>query len=234
MQAETEVTAEARTAEPLAKVTVRLLSVIQEFGEIFHARLVQRVGGLAIPLVVPATDYDGRPWTNNQELRKVMGYRKGATGEDIETTSEYCTRISGIMRVYFHVLKLPSKGPLHRMFQVPRCWVWFARMLGGQYRPLLGTPGSAFLIHTALDVMGTYAKDIWGIQWIKMLALIYQGATEGLPTGSNDEKLLIGGPSPEGRSARMRVLLVVERIMQAATATVSTHTIQHQPPTLFS
>src|SRR6266550_6405553 len=148
-QAETEVTAEARTAEPLAKVTVRLLSVIQEFGEILHARLVQRVGGLAIPIVVPATDYDGRPWTNEQELRKVMGYRRGATGEDLETTSEYCTRISGIMRVYFHVLKLrPSKGPLHRMFQVPRCWVWFARMLGGQYRPLLGTPGSAFLIHS--------------------------------------------------------------------------------------
>lgn len=149
MQAETEVTAEARTAEPLAKVTVRLLSATQEFGEIFHARLVQRVGGLAIPLVVPTTDYDGRPWANEQELRKAMGYRKGATGEDTETTSEYCTRISGIMRVYFHVLKLrPSKGPLHRMFQVPRYWVWFARMLGGQYRPLLGTPGSAFLIHS--------------------------------------------------------------------------------------
>ena len=82
--------------------------------------------------------------------------------------------------------------------------------------------------------MGTYAKDIWGIQWIKMLALIYQGVTEGLPTGSNDEKLLIGGQSPEGRSARMRVLLVVERIMQAATATVSTSAAKPQPPTLFS
>jgi nucleoporin GLE1 len=79
--------------------------------------------------------------------------------------------------------------------------------------------------------MGTYAKDIWGIQWIKMLALIYQGVTEGLPTGSNDEKLLIGGPSPEGRSARMRVLLVVERVMKA---TMATMTVKPEPPRLFS
>ena len=82
----------------------------------------------------------------------------------------------------------------------------------------------------ALDIMGTDAKDIWGVQWIKVLALIYQGVTEGLPKGSNDEKLLIGGQSPEGKSARMRVFLQVERIMKDATATVA----NAKPPTLFS
>ena len=148
MQAETEVTAEPRTALPLAKVAVRLLSSIQEFGEVFYTRLVQRVGGLAIPIVVPAADYDGRPWKDGVERLKVMGYRKGPTGED-ETTSEYCTRISGLMRVYFHILKLrPSNGPLYKMFQGPRYWTWFARMLSGQYRALCAGPGSAFLIHS--------------------------------------------------------------------------------------
>jgi nucleoporin GLE1 len=148
MQAETEVTAEPRTAVPLAKVTVGLLSSIQEFGEVLYTRLVQRVGSLALPIIIPATDYDGRPWKDDAERLKVMGYRKGPTGED-ETTSEYCTRISGLMRVYFHVLKLrPSAGPLYKMFQGPRYWTWFARMLGGQYRSLHGLPASAFLIHS--------------------------------------------------------------------------------------
>ncbi|KAK2459972.1 hypothetical protein APHAL10511_007978 [Amanita phalloides] len=222
LQAETEVTAEARTAEPLARVTANLILRIENFGEILFTRMMQRIGGWAIPIVVPAADFDGRPWKDDQEKRKVMGYRKGSTGEDIETTAEYCTRISGIMRVYFHVLKLhDSQGPLWAMFQTPRYWAWFARMFGGQHRLLLDKAAAAYLIHTALDVMGTRANDIWGIQWIKMLAVIYEGVTEGLPNGPNGEKLLIGGPSPEGKSARMRVLLAVERIMKAMTSTPS-------------
>jgi nucleoporin GLE1 len=72
--------------------------------------------------------------------------------------------------------------------------------------------------------MTMHAKDIWGVQWIKVLALIYQGVTEGLPKGSNDEKLPFGGQSPEGKSARIRVFLQVERIITASV----------KPPTLFS
>lgn len=78
----------------------------------------------------------------------------------------------------------------------------------------------------ALDIMGMDAKDIWGVQWIKVLGLIYQGVNEDLPKGSNDERLLMGGQSPEGKSARMRVLLQVEKIMATVTNT--------KPPTLFS
>ncbi|KAF8632682.1 hypothetical protein AX17_004814 [Amanita inopinata Kibby_2008] len=214
MQAETEVTAEIRTAEPLSKVTFNLLENLQGFSEIFFTKLVQRVGGWAIPIAVPLKDYDGRPWKDEAERLKVMGYRKNATGEGIESTVEYCTRVSGIMRVYFHVLKIkPPKGPLWTLFQGPRYWTWFARMVGAQRKSLLAAPAAAQLIHTALAVMGPDARDIWGLQWIKMLAMIYEGVTEGLPIGNGDERLLIGGQSPEGKSAQVRTQLEVERIM---------------------
>ena len=76
--------------------------------------------------------------------------------------------------------------------------------------------------------MGTDARNIWGLQWVKMLALIYEGVTEGLANGNhNGEKFFIGGQKPEGKSARMRVRLEVERIMADASGAVA-------GPTLFS
>ena len=60
----------------------------------------------------------------------------------------------------------------------------------------------------ALDVLGSHALDVWGHQWVKMLELVYQGVTVGFAQGK-----LIGGTSPEGTSARTRVLMEVERIM---------------------
>jgi nucleoporin GLE1 len=149
LQAETEVTAEVRTAEPLSKVTVNLLGHLEDFSTILYARIVQRVGGWAVPIVVPTVDFDGRPWQDKEERLKVMGYRKGASGEETETTSEYCTRIAGIMRIYFYILKIrPPRGPLWPVFQTPRCWVWFARIVGEQHRALLESPAAAYLIHS--------------------------------------------------------------------------------------
>jgi nucleoporin GLE1 len=63
----------------------------------------------------------------------------------------------------------------------------------------------------ALDVFGLEAKSVWGQQWIKMLALLYEGVTVGLGGG-----ILIGGQSAEGRAARARVQLEVERIMSSS------------------
>ena len=40
----------------------------------------------------------------------------------------------------------------------------------------------------ALGVFGLEAKSVWGQQWIKMLALLYEGVTVGLGGG-----ILIGG-----------------------------------------
>lgn len=64
----------------------------------------------------------------------------------------------------------------------------------------------------ALDVFGAKAKEVWGVQWVKMLEAIYMGVTEGI-SGQKDR--LIGGNSPEGIASRVRVQLEIERIMGA-------------------
>lgn len=64
-----------------------------------------------------------------------------------------------------------------------------------------------------LDVGGVEARDIWGQQWIKLLSLLYEGVTTGLK-GSNQR--LIGGQTPEGIAARVRVQLEIERIMSSS------------------
>ena len=62
----------------------------------------------------------------------------------------------------------------------------------------------------ALDVGGARAKDIWGMQWIKMLAMVYEGVTMGM-TGTG---MKIGGDTPDGRAAQVRVQLEVERALR--------------------
>jgi len=59
----------------------------------------------------------------------------------------------------------------------------------------------------ALDVMGVDALHIWGAQWVKMLALIYEGVTIGIGADK-----YIGGTTPEGKAARVRVQLKIEEI----------------------
>jgi nucleoporin GLE1 len=107
--------------------------------------------------------------------------------------------MTGMMRVYFEILNIPVQ-PLDRMFQMPRYWMWFARITS--QRMLLETVAAAHIrllnflfffsggfVHVAaLDVFGLEAKSVWGQQWIKMLALLYEGVTVGLGGG-----ILIGG-----------------------------------------
>ena len=67
-----------------------------------------------------------------------------------------------------------------------------------------------------MDVAGIKAREIWGTQWVKLLSVLYEGATTGL---FGEEGRLIGGKSAEGIAARVRVQLEIERIMGAVTAT---------------
>jgi nucleoporin GLE1 len=64
------------------------------------------------------------------------------------------------------------------------------------------------LFSAALDVLGSHAMVLWGHQWNKMLELIYEGVTVGF---GGDR--FIGGQSIDGRAARVRVQLEVERII---------------------
>lgn len=231
LQAETEVTAEKKSAFPLAAVTCALLHhplLSDTFPEVFYAKMVQRTGGWGVPVVVPTRDIDGQVWTDNEQ-RKAMGYRRtggGDGGEESvwESSGEYGTRIAGIMRVYFLVLglsasmspTLPSAGPVGRVqsiFQLPRFWVYFSRMLGDER--LLQTAVAAQILHAALDVAGLEARHIWGRQWIKILQLLYAASTEGIGSvPSTNEERMLGGKTPEGKSARVRVQLEIERIVQ--------------------
>ncbi|KAI6008622.1 GLE1-like protein-domain-containing protein [Pisolithus marmoratus] len=232
LQAETEVTAEKKSAFPLATVTCTLLHhplLSDTFPEVFYAKMVQRTGGWGIPVVVPAHDVDGQTFNDN-ERRKAMGYRRtggdDGSGEGVwESSGEYGTRVSGIMRVYFLVLgmsasvapTLPAAGPggrAQRIFQLPRLWVYFSRMLGDER--LLDAAVAAQILHAALDVAGLEARYIWGKQWMKLLQLLYVASTEGISSmPSPDGKRMLGGQTPEGKSARVRVQLEIERIVQA-------------------
>ncbi|KAG2360566.1 GLE1-like protein-domain-containing protein [Suillus spraguei] len=189
LQAETEVTAEKRSAIPLAMVAARLLGTLEGFADIFFAKLVQRSGGWPVPSAIPSTDSDGTAW-DELERTKAMGYR--TNDNQRETLSD-------------HVMR-----PLDRMFQLPRFWTYFARMIGDER--LLETAVAAQVLYAALDVGGMEAKFIWGNQWVKMLELLYEGATTGI--GGVAGKL-VGGQTPEGKAARVRVQLQIERIVDA-------------------
>ena len=270
LQAETEVTAEKKSALPLALVTCTLLhhpSLSDAFPEVFFTKMIQRTGGWGVPVVVPMRDVDGKPWAKD-ERRKAMGYRRTGGGEDgegeWESTGEYSTRIAGIMRVYFLILGMSASAPAPaltagagqvqvgrapKLFQLPHFWTYFSRMLGDER--LLETAVAAQVLHgasldhifrrlvdsfhvAALDVAGLEACQIWGKQWIKLLELLYEAgivgvdskiavgtSTPGAKAGGNANEeaqkrlRLLGGQTPEGKSARVRVQLEIERIIKA-------------------
>ncbi|TCD65555.1 hypothetical protein EIP91_002519 [Steccherinum ochraceum] len=203
-QAEVEVTAEKKTAVNLALLSTILLAELEFFGEVFWAKLVQRTGGWAIPVVIPAKDIDGSDIDKDQaKRRKVMGYSDAE-----ETNAEYAARVAGIMRVYFQIIANPHPKMLHPIFGRSRYWTYCARM-AKEPQLLLSSVGPE-LLFVALEVGGAQARHTWGAQWVKLLGMLYAGAIEGIK-GSKEH--LIGGSSPEGIAARTRVQLEIERIM---------------------
>ncbi|TEB30878.1 hypothetical protein FA13DRAFT_1733293 [Coprinellus micaceus] len=222
LQAETEVTAEKRAAIPLARVTFNMLTALEMFPEFLWPKLVQRVGGWPVPAIIPETDIDGRRWGagpkgqgrgGERERHRVMGYRPGSTSDNaLESPSEYSVRVAGIMRVYWEIVKVqlrfPERAPPLGPFAMPKVWVWFARILDS--KALMDTAVCAELIYTALEVIGMEAADIWGVQWIKILQLIYEGTSTGV---FGQAGKLLGGDSPEGKAAKARIQMEIERIV---------------------
>lgn len=84
---------------------------------------MQRTGCWPVPFVVPALDSNGMI-LDGDKRRKALGYINAE-----ETLSDYSTRVSGIMRVYFHILLIPTPQPLDPIFSLSRYWSYFARML---------------------------------------------------------------------------------------------------------
>ncbi|KAG6900452.1 hypothetical protein C0993_010499 [Termitomyces sp. T159_Od127] len=228
LQAETEVTAEKSSAKPLATVAFNLLETVKDFGEIFFSKLVQRAGGWPVPYLVPSDEYSGPDQTRlkaaGRARKLAMGYREDGDSE-METLDVYITRISGIMRIYFNILKFkPNQQPLHPAFQLPRFWMWLTRVLRNkQILELPITPNLIYSVYpfiallppvlileftAALDVMDIDGRKIWGRQYNKLLEIIYEGVTTGYEPGK-----LIGGTSPEAVSARSRVKMTVERVV---------------------
>ncbi|KAL1677539.1 GLE1-like protein-domain-containing protein, partial [Schizophyllum commune] len=205
LQAETEVTAEKASALPIARVAHRLLATLDGLADVFFAKLVQRVGGWPVPAIPPAADFDGRQWKDSHER---FGYRVSQDTGAMETTPQHIERLTGVMRVYFHILATPpgEKPISSRFFQTPRYWVWFARVLGS--RSLLASDVCVSLMHAALEIFGAEARTIWGKQWTKVLALIYDLVQNGIGEGKP-----LGGTSPEGTAGRLRVKLEIDKIM---------------------
>ncbi|KAL1731331.1 GLE1-like protein-domain-containing protein [Schizophyllum commune] len=205
LQAETEVTAEKASALPIARVAHRLLATLDGLADVFFAKLVQRVGGWPVPAIPPAADFDGRQWKDSHER---FGYRVSQDTGAMETTPQHIERVTGVMRVYFHILATPpgDKPISSRFFQTPRYWVWFARVLGS--RSLLASDVCVSLMHAALEIFGADARKIWGKQWTKVLALIYDLVQNGIGEGKP-----LGGTSPEGTAGRLRVKLEIDKIM---------------------
>ena len=174
-RAEAGVTDVKKSALPLAIVTCALLhhpSLSDAFPEVFFARMVQRTGGWSVPVVVPMHDVDEKP-LSEVERKKAMGYCRTWRNDygrdddyEWESAGEYSTRITGIMRVYFLVLSMSASAPTpvlaaetgagarqaqvgraQKLFQLPRFWTYFARMLGDER--LLETAVAAQVLHGA-------------------------------------------------------------------------------------
>lgn len=167
LQAETEVVAEKRSAIPLAQVAFTLLETLEHFPTIFFAKLIQRCGGWVIPIVVPMHDVDEFPWNSPEDRIKASGVRRSTLGEGLETTDEYSNRISAVMRVYFHILKIRPTTPLHHMFQLPRIWTWFARMTG-DYRLLQDPVAPQLLYSKELTMQSKYYINLSSFQPVSM------------------------------------------------------------------
>ncbi|KAH7108227.1 GLE1-like protein-domain-containing protein [Auriculariales sp. MPI-PUGE-AT-0066] len=204
-QAETEVSASPKTALPLARVVALLLDALPNFHQALWARMIQRAGGWAVPILPPPVsdrEDDSNRALTAEEYRKVCGHR---TPE--ESLVEYTARITGIMTFYFTLLVTSTSlsMPLPPNFAFPHYWSYFGRLLGSP--GMLKQSVAAQVLTCALEVGGSQANRLWKSQFQKMLRAIQRTINTDATAG------LIGGTAVEGRQGRTRLLLEVERVL---------------------
>lgn len=67
-----------------------------------------------------------------------------------------------------------------------------------------------------LNAISTQAKAVYGRQWVKLLELLYRGVTEGVPSpDGSGTTFILGDDSPEGKAAKVRVQLEIERVISS-------------------
>lgn len=169
-------TAEKKSAIPLALVTANLLERLPAFSNIFFAKLVQRSGGWPVPSVIPSTDVGGVKW-DEVTFAKAKGYR--VNNSEQESMGDYVTRVTGMMRVYFLVMAAPVAKPLDSVFQLPRYWTYFARMMNDER--LLSTAVAAQLLYgmyrLATTVLVTDRNPQLRSMWVEWKRRTYGGSS---------------------------------------------------------
>ncbi|KAH8110204.1 GLE1-like protein-domain-containing protein [Phellopilus nigrolimitatus] len=202
LQAETEVTAHKAQAGPLARVAVALIATYPILGNIFWAKLCERAGCWASGIAPVMLEDETQESLSEKQKRKRWGARLE------ESQEEKATRLSGVMRLYFHMLfvslDMETREPLPLPFRPGRYWLYLAQLLNN--KAMLGKPVAPEIIYVALDEGGLHAKNIWGKQFIKMLQLIYEGIR-------GDGKTRFGGDDVLAQASRARCQLEIEKIM---------------------
>ena len=122
-QAEAEVTANKESAIPLAKVAINLISAYPLLGEIFWAKLCELEGCWIAPVEPSDIDpVDGSKLTEKQ-------YTKVWSKRQEEIQDHQIIRITGVLRLYFHMLFIPVMTPLPPPFRPSRFWSYFTHLL---------------------------------------------------------------------------------------------------------
>lgn len=140
-QAETEVTANQAQAKPLARVALSMILSFPQLGDIFWAKLCERVGCWAAgvePIPLPEEDQSA---LSDRIKQKRWGNRPD---EALEDKSQ---RIAGVMRVYFAMLflALDAPQPLPPPFRPWRFWLYLAQLLNNP--PMLAKPAAPEVIY---------------------------------------------------------------------------------------
>lgn len=118
-QAEAEVTAHKEQAVPLAKLAVSLIARDSLFADIFWAKLCDLVGCWIAPAAASSHD---APDGEKQYLK--LWSRRPDELQDAQTM-----RITGVLRLYFHMLLVPVQSQLPPPYRPARLWAYLATLL---------------------------------------------------------------------------------------------------------
>lgn len=190
-QAESEVSAKADAAFPLARIVVGLLlRGHAAFGEILFARLVKKC-----PWVIPFFP-SRRPDQPREEYEKSTG-----RGTD-ESLSDYVARMAGISTVYFAILQtsytsmissLPTPPPTPQQLTVlipiplrlPAAWTWLSNALRD---PMPAMPPIAQLLTVFTEIAGAEVIMVYGQKQVGKAfeAILREGIDGGKVKGDSE------------------------------------------------